>query len=111
MQLKFIALLFALLSLGSIGYCVVETADNYRSARSDYLGSRSGSSDSYRYHDYRETMEYQVLVAGLGGVLGLVLGLRARRRDGGTVETVAVIGSVAGLVGVVFVLSEYNGLF
>ena len=109
MQLKFIALLFALLSLGSIGYCIVETADNYRAARRDFLERPAGS--NYLYYDYRETMEYEVLAAGVGGLLGLILGLMARKRDGGTVATVAVTSSVAGLGGVVFVLSEYNGLF
>jgi uncharacterized membrane protein YebE (DUF533 family) len=109
-QLKFIALLFALLSIGSIGYCLAETADNYRSAHRDFMERRSGSAD-YRFYNYRETMEYEVLAAGAGGLLGLILGVMARKRGGGTMATVAIASSVAGLGGAVYVLAEYNGLF
>jgi hypothetical protein len=113
MQLRFLALLFMLVSLGSIGYCLGETADNYRWARREYLEnsfSGRGSSD-YLYYDYKEAMENEVLAAGVGGVLGLIFGFISRKKGGGTLSTVSIVGSLAGLGGVGFALSEYNGLF
>lgn len=112
--MKFIALVLSIVALAAIGYCVVETAGNYEYAREEFLKGSSGktammaSLDDMMYYSYRETMQTEVLVAGGAGVLALLLGLLARRRDGGLPALLAILFALGSFGGVGYVLAEYN---
>jgi hypothetical protein len=111
---QFLGVLFALVALGAILYCLGEVADNYQSARYDYLfGSNrydsygyNSYSNSSSYYRYKEEMETYSMIAGAAAFLGVITGLR-RRREGG----MAVAGLVGSLIAAgltAYTVIEYN---
>jgi hypothetical protein len=110
---KFTVLVFAIVALGAILYCLGEIEPNYQSARYEYLfGNRYNSygyssySNSGDYYRYKGEMEDFTMIAGGAALVGIIAGFR-RRKEGGLVR-IGFIGSLIAAALAAYTAVEYN---
>jgi len=92
--LQIIALLLALVAVGTAVYHIVETEPNRESL---FKNRRGGAAMQTLWHSYESASDTQGIVIGISGLLGLLLGVIALIKRRGPIPIITVVLALGAL--------------